>query len=189
VAATREALGLSTAATRLDSREDLFSLELSALAVPLILRDGRVTCRRSAARDLTTLVAWRKDYENSIFTGPNPGGSNATMVHRLHDDGWLFVLTADDGNLVSMCAYNAVVPDCVQIGGVWTPPDLRRRGYGRAVVAGALLQARSAGARTSVLFTDVLNEPAARAYRSLGYARVGCYSLLLFRDGHPVDGA
>ena len=35
------------------------------------------------------------------------------------------------------------LPDAVQIGGVYTPPQLRGRGYARAVVAGSLLDARA----------------------------------------------
>ena len=67
-----------------------------------------------------------------------------------------------------MCTHNARAADTVQVGGVWTSPELRGRGHARAVVAGALLVARSAGARRGVLFTGERNIPALRAYRALG---------------------
>ncbi len=73
------------------------------------------------------------------------------------------------GEPVAYAAYNAALPTCVQIGGVWTPPLLRSRGYARAAVAGALLAARERGVPRSVLFTEEDNHPAKAAYRALGY--------------------
>ncbi|AZO32277.1 GNAT family N-acetyltransferase [Mesorhizobium sp. M1B.F.Ca.ET.045.04.1.1] len=42
----------------------------------------------------------------------------------------------------------------VQISGVWTPPEVRNRGYGRAVVAGALREAARDGVTRAVLFRE-----------------------------------
>jgi predicted GNAT family acetyltransferase len=74
----------------------------------------------------------------------------------------------------------------VQIGGVWTPPAWRGRGYAKAVVAGALLAARERGVARSVLFTGPDNHPAQAAYRALGYGRVGDYALVLFAEPAEV---
>jgi predicted GNAT family acetyltransferase len=82
---------------------------------------------------------------------------------------------------VAYAAFNAMLPDTVQLGGVWTPPEFRSHGYGRSVVAGALLAAREAGAGRAVLFTNSDNHAAQSAYRSLGFARVGDYGLVIFR--------
>ena len=65
---------------------------------------------------------------------------------------------------------------------MFTPPELRGRGYARAAVAGSLLDARSAGARRSTLFTNLENVAAIRAYEALGYERIGDYGLILFAD-------
>jgi predicted GNAT family acetyltransferase len=62
---------------------------------------------------------------------------------------------------------------------VWTPPELRGRGYARAVVAGSLLAVRVEGIRRAVLFTDDDNVQAQRAYVALGFARVGDYGIVL----------
>jgi predicted GNAT family acetyltransferase len=68
-------------------------------------------------------------------------------------------------------------------GGVYTPPKLRGRGYGRAVVAGSLCDARKQGSRRSVLFTRGTNVAAQRAYRALGYEVLGDFALVLFDVG------
>jgi predicted GNAT family acetyltransferase len=91
-----------------------------------------------------------------------------------------------DGALVAYAGYNATTPRCVQIGGVWTPPPLRRRGYARAAVAGALVAARDRGVARSILFTGVENRAAQSAYTALGYERVGDYGLVLFRKPEAV---
>src|SRR2546425_12835478 len=72
-----------------------------------------------------------------------------------------------------------MLPEIVQIGGVWTPPELRGRGYGRAVVAGSLLAARERNVRRAVLFADPRNTAAQRAYLVLGFELVGDYGLVL----------
>ncbi len=90
------------------------------------------------------------------------------------DSNWVL----EDGGLVSYSAFNARLPDIVQIGGVWTPPELRGRGYGRAVVAGSLLDVRALGVRRAVLFAE--REDAKRAYAGIGFRVVGEYGLVLF---------
>src|SRR5206468_11065013 len=74
-----------------------------------------------------------------------------------------------------------ILPEIVQIGGVWTPPELRGRGYGRAVVAGSLLAARERNVRRAVLFADPRNTAAQRAYLALGFRIAGDYGLVLLK--------
>lgn len=86
----------------------------------------------------------------------------------------------ESGRPVAYSAFNARLPDVVQIGGVWTPPELRGRGYARAVVAGSLLEARREGVYRAVLFTGVENVAARRAYEAIGFRVVGDYGLVIF---------
>jgi predicted GNAT family acetyltransferase len=59
-------------------------------------------------------------------------------------------------------------------------PARRGRGYGRAVVAGALADARADGVRRSILFTPEDNVAAHKAYLAIGFQIVGDYGLILF---------
>ena len=79
----------------------------------------------------------------------------------------------------SLAAFNAALPDIVQLGGIYTPPALRGRGYAKAAVAHSLLVARERGASRAVLFTE--NPSAARSYEAVGFRRTGDYSLVLLR--------
>jgi GNAT superfamily N-acetyltransferase len=180
----RAALGLSGRATAHDSREDLFELDLAKLEVPRALAAGRLVCRAPRPDELGTVAAWRVDYcveTLGIPNSPELAATSRAEIARLQQEGsqWIVV---DGGRPVSYSAFNARLRDAVQVGGVWTPRGLRSRGYGRAVVAGSLLEARSKGARTGILFTGEENRPARAAYEALGFRVVGDYALVIFRD-------
>jgi ribosomal protein S18 acetylase RimI-like enzyme len=181
----RAALGLADAPMRMESHEGLYALPLDALVVPALLTSGRGRCRRSSAADLDVLAAWRAGYRvetNAETDGPKLRAASRQDVELgvAERTGWVLEI---DGAPVAYQQFNATLPEVVQVGGVWTPPPRRGRGYGRAVVAGALLAARAEGARRGVLFTGESNLPARRAYAALGFTRVVDWALL-FLETH-----
>ncbi|KPF86127.1 hypothetical protein IP70_07220 [alpha proteobacterium AAP38] len=165
-----------------DGADDLFDLPLSDLKVPAALTDGTLSWRRADAGDISLLSVWRVGYCLETL-----GEADSADLHaRAAADvaAWVaadeaFVVTGADGVPLSMATHNARVPDTVQIGGVWTPVALRGRGLARAAVTGALLAARDDGAETAILFTGKQNEPARRAYLSLGFRIIGDYGIVL----------
>lgn len=190
--AARDALGLTGAPTTMCSREDLFTLHL----VP---RDGgdlrappaSARVRLTREDDLPLLIEWRVAYLIEAMGGtPGPALADeaAAGIRRNHEGKAGFVLEDDRGELVSCSAFNAELPDTVQVGGVYTPPHLRRRGYARAVVGGSLLIARERGVERSILFTgdDAANVAARTAYLGLGYRIVGDYGILLLAAPLPA---
>jgi predicted GNAT family acetyltransferase len=52
---------------------------------------------------------------------------------------------------------------------VYTPPELRGRGYASAVVAALTKRELDAGARCCSLFTDLANPTSNHVYTALGY--------------------
>jgi RimJ/RimL family protein N-acetyltransferase len=182
VKAARRGLGLETRGTTTDSLEELFHLGIDRLQVPKDLRSGRVVCRRSRDEDHPLLAQWRIAYEQEALgrrATPELGRQSRAEVEQRCGDGCLFVLEAE-GELVACCSFNARLPDMVQVGGAFTPLLKRRRGFARAVVAGALLSAREDGVTGAILFTNAENQPAQLAYHALGFERVGDYKLVLF---------
>ena len=183
VVATREALGLAGVKASIDAREELFRLDLAALVVPPALASGEVRCIRPGDEHAALVTAWRVEYcLETLGERDTPELRERCRVDmaRLLRDGACFVLLDRDGAVVSYSAFNARLPDCVQIGGVYTPKHLRGRGYARATVAGSLLVARAGGVTRSILFTPETNTPASRAYRAIGYQTVGEYGLFRF---------
>lgn len=182
VAAARTALGLDAAAVTMDSDETLMSLSLDRLAVPPALRDGVVRGRRAEPRDRELLIAWRTAYgletelqQTAAEAEERAASTVDAMLAQADRPIWL---VEHDGAPVATCAHNAVLPDSVQIGGVFTPPALRGRGHARAVVAASLIDARATGATRAILFTP--RADAVAAYRAVGFAAIGHYGIVLF---------
>jgi len=179
----REALGLGTTHTVKDSREDLYRLDLGDLIVPPELAAGELRCRHPEASELDLLVNWRVSFSSEALgatVGPELRAASRQEVLLHHARGSDWVLEAGD-KLVACAVFNATLSDIVQLGGVWTPPALRNRGFGRAVVAGSLVAARQQGVLRAVLFADPANAAAGRAYLALGFQTVGDYGLVLFQ--------
>jgi ribosomal protein S18 acetylase RimI-like enzyme len=179
----RIALGLAGAATTEDSTDDLFALDLAALRLPAALKEGGFAVRPPAETELALLTEWSVSF-NCEALGFTDGDALrrycAELIGRLQAEKAHFVLAAA-GVPVAYAAFNGTLPDMVQLGGVWTPPALRGKGYARRIVAGALLAARAEGVERAVLFTEWNNHAAQSAYRSLGFERIGDYGIVIFR--------
>ena len=182
VVAARDALGLATAATVKDSRDELYALDLDRLVVPRPLASGAVRCRHPEPEELDLLTRWRTSFAMEALgaaDGPELHHASRADVLLHHERGADWVLF-DHGNPVAYSVFNAMLPDIVQIGGVWTPPEFRGRGYARSVVAGSLVAAGNLGVRRAVLFADPYNAAARSAYLAIGFEIVGDYGLVLF---------
>lgn len=183
VSRARRALGLAEKRARHDGREVLFSLPLERLREPQVLAREDVALRvPTLAEAIGLLSEWRVAYE--VETLGSKRDAAVERAARAAMEGWLgrglvWVLTCE-AEIVSMTGFNAVARGVVQVGGVYTPPALRARGYGRAAVAASLKQARDQGATRSVLFTAEKNLAAQRAYTALGYQVAGDFGLVLF---------
>jgi uncharacterized protein len=166
----------------LSSKEISYSLDLDKIMVPRLLSDGVWHCRLATHDDLPILSAWRAGYEIEAL-GQDPDkpdvlkGAREETIKKI-DLREIFVLE-DQGQLVSQANYNATLPDVYQIGGVWTPSNLRGRGYAKGAVAGALLAAKNQGIKKAILFTK--NPSAMKCYESLGFKAVSNYHISLFK--------
>lgn len=184
VVAACRALRLDHAAAIKNSREDLYALDLEQLVVPAALASGELECRHPADSELDLLVEWRVSFSVEALGAtdtPELRSASRADVLLLHQLGAAWILL-DGRTPASYSAFNAMLPEIVQIGGVWTPPALRGRGYGRSVVAGSLLAARKQNVRRAVLFADPFNPAAKKAYLSLGFRIVSDYGLVLLRQ-------
>ena len=169
-------LDLETANFR--SHEWLYGLDLSGLIVPTALTTGSVVCRAPHPVEHDTLCAWRLAYDIELFAATDTAQTRQRAVSVLQQqisdgDAWVAL---EGGAPVSLSAFNAALPDIVQLGGIYTPPELRGRGFAKVAVAAALLAARERGAERAVLFTS--NPSAVRTYEALGFRRIGDYALV-----------
>lgn len=184
VSAAKEALGIDNANIQLDETEKLYSLRLDDLVEPDDLRSGKVGGRRIEPRDLDLITKWRIAYSLEALgqeDSPQLQARCRASIERSLKEGRTWVLE-DQGVPVACSSFNAAIREAVQVGGVWTPPELRRQGYGRSIVAVSLLEARSQDAEKAILFTGETNIPAQKAYAALGFRHIGDYRMLFLRS-------
>jgi GNAT superfamily N-acetyltransferase len=187
-------LGLTPAELHMDEAEWLYSLALSDLVVPDILARGVATGRRIQAEDADLVTRWRVGYYRELHLQEDNPELHDVARRGVEGEiaaGRTWVLEVK-GKPVACSSFNALVLDeavsgIVQVGGVYTPPNLRSHGYGRAVVAASLLDARAEGYEKSVLFTGISNIPAQKAYVALGYNQIGTYRITVLRNALPVQ--
>lgn len=172
---------------KLNTAERLYQLAVSDLLLPDMMDDDRIRVRRAQPADEDLLTEWRVAYAMEVLGEQDSGELWANSREGIRSslrDGRMWILDMD-GQTVACTGFNAVLTETVQVGGVYTPPEFRSRGYARCAVAGSLLDARNEGVKQAILFTDEDNIPAQRAYEPLGFEAIGRYRLAILRD--PVD--
>jgi len=168
-------LGLPRDAAHLDRDEPHFTLDLRELTVP----DGEGGLAPLAAADAERMILWRRDYGiEALGLAPDRALAEARKSHPGYIEAGSHRVLMTGARTLSVTGFNAELPEIVQVGGVYTPPDLRGRGYARRAVALHLAEARARGVARAVLFSA--SEAAARAYRAIGFRQIGHWSLVLF---------
>lgn len=90
-----------------------------------------------------------------------------------------FVLWEDGGAVVSLAGHAGETPNGARVGPVYTPPELRGRGYASALTA-ALTEQLLTRRRFCFLFTDLANPTSNSIYQRIGYRPVTDITLWRF---------
>ncbi|MEE9454748.1 MAG: GNAT family N-acetyltransferase [Paracoccaceae bacterium] len=170
----RAAFGLTDAPTTMDEAEPLFALNLENVRMP---KNTDAVLRKTKMSDLPLLADWANAYD--LETGLRVAGDNRRtkdVIERIKNNRSRLLMVK--GQPVAQTGFNATMPDTVQIGGVYTPPENRGQGFARAAVALHLDEVQKAGVKHAILFSA--NEYASRAYRSIGFRQIGSYTITLF---------
>jgi predicted GNAT family acetyltransferase len=149
--------------------------ELRRLVPPDPPPPGRARTAAEADRDL--LLAWLDAFHDEA--GPiGPRESQRAVDHRLSFGGLAFWEHA--GTPVSLAGRTLPAGGLARIGPVYTPPELRGRGFGGAATAAVSQAALDGGAEGVVLFTDLANPTSNTLYQRLGYHPVSDFAVLTF---------
>lgn len=182
-------LDIKISNVQVDEASKLYSLDIAELVLPDALNSGAVRGRRIQPRDVELVTEWRAAYEIELLgeqESPQLREECRATVERSLEEGRTWVLESG-GQLVACSSFNTAIKEAVQVGGVYTPPQLRRRGYGRAVVTASLVDAQTEGVQKAILFTGMDNIAAQRAYEALGFCHIGDYRMVLLRG--PLEAA
>lgn len=164
---------------RVAARQVLLACDLAELPSPTAHTD-RV--RLANLKDRDALAEWRHAYLCETLgaqTSPALLAQAQDEIDRAIDAGRLYLLCMGD-NALATAAFNATLPEIVQVGGLYCPPEERGLGYGRIVLHGALLAARDKGVARAVLFAAEANVAALRSSQALGFKPVADYALAFY---------
>ena len=182
---------VETALSVFDLQDASFSLRRAEPHYKLALSDLEHPVQKGHLRparpdDHAMLVDWIIDYDTGALGAPANESTRkrAEATARAHENSPNHRILEVEGQPVAKTAFNATLPDMVQIGGVYTPPSLRSNGYARTAVALHLLEARENGVETAILFAS--GEPACRAYEAIGFKQIGSYTLAILSEPHII---
>ena len=137
--------------------------QLGTLLPPDPLPAGR--SRPGTEADTDLLIDWHVAF--AAEAGTRAHHADRAVADVLDRDA--VTLWEVDGAAVSMATLSRQVAGAMRVGQVYTPPELRRRGYGAAVTTAATQAAFAAGATDVLLFTDLANPTSNAIYQRLGY--------------------
>jgi RimJ/RimL family protein N-acetyltransferase len=139
--------------------------------------------RLATPADLELVMAWvTRFHEEAEASSATP---QREMYRRRIELGLQWLWQDEHGEPVSMAGRNIMVAGVSRIGPVYTPPELRGRGYGAAVTAACTQDALDCGASQVVLFTDEANPTSNGIYQRIGFRALD--DRLILRFVSPAD--
>lgn len=128
--------------------------------------------RAAEEQDAPLLVAWLREFFLEAIGETEPNEQLQTLVERRLASPDAGFLLWEDGEPVSLAGYGGPTPNGVRIAPVYTPSELRGRGYGSAVTAAVSARLLASGRRFCFLYTDLANQTSNKIYQDIGYRRV-----------------
>jgi uncharacterized protein len=139
---------------------------------------GRMRDYERSDRELA--AGWMDAFAEEALPEPPPGTSEEFVDRREEDPDGGIVLWEDDGAVVSMAGFGGRTPNGIRIGPVYTPPELRGRGYASALTAAVTKRLLDGGLRFCFLFTDLANPTSNSIYQRIGYEPVSDFDFWSF---------
>ena len=125
-------------------------------------------------KDRALLLDWLRAFVTEAVPDPEETfrRMERTLDSRFGIENAGFWLWEDGGRPVSLAGFSGPTPTGIRIGPVYTPPELRRRGYATTLVADLSAWLLERGHRACFLYTDLANPTSNRIYVEIGYERV-----------------
>jgi uncharacterized protein len=153
-------------AARLAIAQRLYRAEAVTPPAPV---PGRM--RQYAAADEELAVRWLEAFAAEALPGEPAEDASEFLERRLADPDAGLVLWEDE-RPVSLAGYAGPTPSGIRVAPVYTPPELRRRGYASALTARLTQVLLDGGRRFCFLFTDLANPTSNSIYQRIGYEPV-----------------
>jgi uncharacterized protein len=172
----------SGASARTNMRQGVYALQQ---VEPLAPAPG--SARIATAGDRELALRWWIAFGDEVLHEGGPGRENAEAMldHRLASSSAGIVFWEDQGEPVSFAGWGGKTPNGIRVGPVYTPQELRGRGYATALTAevsqrlldGRLFDGRR---RFCFLYTDLANPTSNAIYERIGYRRAAESAEIVF---------
>jgi predicted GNAT family acetyltransferase len=133
--------------------------------------------RIATESDLELVIDWVWKFESEAVGHEDIEAARETAINRILD-GEIFLWEAD--HPVSMAAIGRPTPHGITISLVYTPPELRGRGYAISCVATLSQLQLDSGKSFCTLFTDITNPTSNEIYQRIGYKPVCDFNEYIF---------
>ncbi len=121
--------------------------------------------RLATTKDETLAAEWAEAFDTDVDYG-NPAELKKIVQTALEENRLYFW---QDQQPVSFLFRNAPTPNSERVSVVYTPPELRGKGYGSAANAALAQIILDSGKRYACLFADVTNAVSNKMYLNIGY--------------------
>jgi uncharacterized protein len=130
--------------------------------------------RAATEADRPLLLEWWRAFGIEALDEPEPDAERVArnVDHKLAEPAGGIALWEDEGRPVSAVGFGSPTPTGIRIGPVYTPPELRGRGYASALTAHVSQAQLDAGRSFCFLYTDLANPTSNRIYVDIGYERI-----------------
>jgi predicted GNAT family acetyltransferase len=146
------------------------TFRLSRVIAP---RPSSGSWRVAESDDREILAAWYLAFAEEATPEQAPVEDLDAMVDRwVRRIGRTMYLWEDGGRPASLAGAGGETPNGTRIGPVYTPPELRGRGYASNLVAAVSQAQLDSGRRFCFLFTDLANPTSNKIYQQIGYEPV-----------------
>ncbi len=126
---------------------------------------GAMHAATAADRDL--LLSWLRVFSaEAMPKHPQDDAEHLARLARATGYFW------SDGQPVAMCMTSRPTPNGLCVHGVYTPAELRGRGYASCLVAAVSQRILDSGRRFAYLYTDLANPTSNKIYAAIGYEPV-----------------
>lgn len=153
--------------SHLRTRERLF--ELTQVIAP---RPGPGSLRMATADETALVVRWVKAFQEEALHTSISDEEAASWARMRIGNGEIYLWVLPDGTIVSLVATTRPVSRVISIAPVYTPPELRGRGYASRGVAALSQHLLDSGWKRCSLFTDLSNPTSNSIYQQVGYRPV-----------------
>ncbi|KTC66376.1 GNAT family acetyltransferase (plasmid) [Legionella adelaidensis] len=174
-------LGLQSSLFAINYQEKLFLLNLEKMTTPQAVHSYDCTLK-TVDCEMDVIKEWLIAYHiEALGDDANNPKLEESIIYEIQDtqlSQYRWVLFVNN-TPVSLCGFNANLPDIVQLGPVYTPPAFRNKGFARTAVYLCLKQAALKQVKRAILFTN--DHSAIRSYKSLGFQEIGKYRLAILK--------